>query len=119
MRRTLALLAFSTLTACSALGGEFDQQIDGTWTGNANGQSISMQLIQTGNVTGIATISSAGVSRSFGVSGKFVSPTFTAELSGTAPGDTIALATTVSGRSMSGTLSGSGFTGNAVTLQRQ
>ena len=119
MRRTLAALVFVSLAACSGLGGG-DQRIDGTWSGNSNGQTISMQLVQIGTVTGIATISSsAGGSRTLAVSGQFLSPTFTASLAGSAPSDTIALSATVTGRSMVGTLTGSEFSGNAIAMQRQ
>lgn len=119
MRRTLAALVFVSLAACSGLGGG-DQRIDGTWKGNSNGQSITLELVQAGNVTGIATIAnSAGASRTLALSGTFVSPTFTASLSGSAPSDTIALAATVTGKSMVGTLTGSEFSGNGLALQRQ
>ncbi|MEO8563349.1 MAG: hypothetical protein ABI601_14805 [bacterium] len=119
MRRMLAALIFVSLAACSGLDVG-DQRIDGTWTGQSNGQSISMQLVQSGNVTGIATIAGgAGGSRTLAVSGTFASPTFTASLSGSAPSDTIALSATVTGRAMVGSLTGSEFSGNGVALQRQ
>jgi hypothetical protein len=119
MRRLLATFAFVSLAACSGLGGELDQRIDGTWAGSSNGVSISMAIIQTGNVTGIATLTGTGGARSYSVSGTFTTPTLNAFLSGTTAGDTITMVTTVSGKSMQGTLSGGGFTGNAVTLQKQ
>lgn len=120
MRRLLATFAFASLAACSGLGGELDQRIDGTWVGSSNGETVSMSLIQTGNVTGIANLSGgAGGSRSFSVSGTFVSPTLNVTLNGTTPGDTITLEATVTGKAMLGSLSGAGFTGNAIALQRQ
>lgn len=119
MRRILAGLVFALLAGCAGITGN-DQRIDGTWTGNSNGQSISMQLIHSGNVTGIATItSSAGGSRSLAVTGTFFTPTFTATLSGPTPSDTIALSATVTGKTMVGTLTGSEFSGNGLALQRQ
>ena len=120
MRRLLATFAFTSLLACSGLGGELDQRIDGTWVGNSNGQSISMNLVQTGNVTGIATIGGgAGGSRSYAVSGTFLSPTLNATLNGTTLGDTLTLDATVTGKSMVGTLNGAGFPGSGIALQRQ
>jgi hypothetical protein len=120
MRRLLATFAFASLVACSGLGGELDQQVDGTWVGNSNGVSISMSLVQTGNVTGIATLSGGtGGTRSLSVSGTFQSPTLNATLAGGAPGDTIALTATVTGKAMVGTMTGAGFAGNAVALTRQ
>jgi hypothetical protein len=120
MRRLLATLAFTSLLACSGLGGELDQRIDGTWVGTSNGTSISMSLVQTGNVTGIATLSGGtGGARSLAVSGTFASPTLNAVLTNGAPGDSIALSATINGKSMVGTLSGGGFTASALALQRQ
>jgi len=120
MRRILAALVFTSLAACSGLGGDLDQHVDGTWVGTSNGQSITMSLVQTSGVTGIASIS-GGTSgtRSLAVSGTFVNPTLAATLSSGAPGDTIRLDATVTGKAMVGTLTGSGFTGNGIALQRQ
>lgn len=120
MRRILATLALASVASCSGLGGDLEQRIDGTWTGASNSQSVSLVIVQTQGVTGIATISGGtGGTRSFAVAGTFQTPTLNATLSGSAPGDTITLAATVSGKSMVGTLSGAGFTGNAIALQRQ
>jgi hypothetical protein len=119
MRRLLAALAFTSLAACSGIGSDLGPQIDGTWTGSSNGQAISMQLIQSGSVGGIATFGGSAGSRSYAVTGTFNSPTFNATLSGSAPGDTITLSATVTGKSMVGTLIGSGFTGNGLALLRQ
>ena len=119
MRRLLAALAFSALAACSGIGGELGQRIEGIWVGNSNGQSVTMTLVQSSGVTGIATIGTGSSSRSLSVSGTFVSPTLAATLSGGAAADTIRLDATVTGKAMVGTLSGSGFNGNAIALQRQ
>jgi hypothetical protein len=120
MRRLFATCVFAVLAACSGLGGELDQRVDGTWIGNSNGVSINMSIIQTGNVTGIATFTGGTTgTHSYAVSGTFKSPTFNASLSGTTPGDTITLDATVTGKSMVGTLTGSGFAGNAIALTRQ
>jgi hypothetical protein len=120
MRRLLAIIAFASLAACSGLGGELDQRVDGTWVGTSNGQTVTMSLVQTNGVTGIASISGGtGGTRSLSVSGTFVNPTLAATLSGSAPGDTIRLDATVTGKAMNGTLAGLGFSGNAIALQRQ
>lgn len=120
MRRLLATFAFASLLACSGLGGELAQRIDGTWVGKSNGVSVSMSLIQTGNVTGIASLSGgASGSRSYSVSGTFVSPTLNATLNGSTPGDTITMEATVTGKALLGSFSGAGFAGDAVALQRQ
>jgi hypothetical protein len=119
MRRLLAAVAFASLAACSGIGNDLGPQIDGTWVGNSNGQSITMQLIQTGSVSGLATFGGSGGTKSYAVSGTFIAPTFNATLAGSTPGDTITLSATVTGKSMVGTLVGSTFTGNGLALLRQ
>ncbi|HEV7990262.1 MAG TPA: hypothetical protein VGP25_00460 [Gemmatimonadaceae bacterium] len=119
MRRLLATLAFTTFAACSSIGGDLGPRIDGNWSGSSNGQAVTMQLIQSGSVGGIATFSGSGGARSYSVAGIFDNPTFTATLSGSAPGDTITLNATVTGKSMVGTLVGAGFTGNGLAMSRQ
>jgi hypothetical protein len=107
------------LAACSGIGG-VDERIDGTWVGNSAGTSITMQLIQTGGVTGIATFSGgSGQARSLAVQGDFAPPTLRATLSGPTPSDTIRLDATVTGKTMVGTLTGSEFSGSAIALTRQ
>ena len=119
MRRLLATLALTTLAACSGLGG-VDEQVDGTWVGNSAGTSITMQIVQTGGVSGIATFSGgAGPARSLTVQGNFIPPTLSATLSGPTPSDTIKLDATVTGKTMVGTLAGSEFSGSAIALTRQ
>ena len=119
MRRLLATLAFTTLAGCSGLG-EVGQQIDGTWVGNSAGTSITMQLVNTSGVTGIATLSGgAGAGRSMAVQGTFFTPTLTATLTGPTPSDTIKLDATVTGKTMVGTLHGSEFAGSAIAMTRQ
>jgi hypothetical protein len=119
MRRLLATLCFTTLSACSGIGG-VGEQIDGTWVGSSAGTAITMQIVQTGGVTGIATLTGgAGPARSLAVTGNFVSPNLTATLSGSAPSDTIKLNATVTGKTMVGTLIGSEFSGGGIAMTRQ
>ena len=119
MRRLLAILTFTTLAGCSGIG-ETGTQIDGTWVGNSAGTAITMQLVQTSGLTGIATLSGgAGPARSLSVAGNFLAPTLTAVLSGSTPSDTIRLNATVTGKTMVGTLAGSEFSGSAIAMTRQ
>ena len=120
MRRLLAVLALVSFTACGKLGSDFGPQIDGSWSGSANGQLISMQLIQTGNVTGVATLAlGGGSSRTYAVSGTFANPTLKVTLSTSQPAETIEMETVVTGRTMIGNVTGGGFAGEAIAMSRQ
>jgi len=120
MRRLLTVFALTTLVACSGLTGETDPRIEGTWTGASNGQSITMSLIQSGEVTGIATITGgAGASRSFGVTGTFRSSAVRLSFAGPTPADTMNFTGTVAAKTMAGTLNGAGFSASAVSFTRQ
>jgi hypothetical protein len=120
MRRLLAALVFTSLTGCGKLGSDFGPQIDGTWNGTAKGQAISMSLIQTGNVTGVATIAGGtGGSQTLAVAGTFNNPTLNVTFSSTQAGQSIQMNATVAGRNLNGTLTGGGFAGDAVAMTRQ
>ena len=118
MRRLLAAVVFASLTACGKLGSDFGPQIDGDWSGSVNGQLISMQLIQTGNVSGIATLAVTGsTAKTYSVSGTFNNPTLKVTLAAT--GEAIEMETIVTGRTMVGSLTGGGFTGEAIAMTRK
>ena len=94
--------------------------VGGTWTGVVGGQTLSMTLVENaGAVTGTGTITNTPTgTRALTVTGTFVSPKLTATMtSGTV--QPIALQATVAGTSMTGSLTGSGFTGEGITLARQ
>lgn len=120
MRRLLAALVFSSLAACGGLGSDFGPPVEGRWTGTSVGQSFTLDLLQTGNVTGVATVTGgAGGTRTYAVSGTFSHPTLIATLEASVPSESIQLDATVSGRAMLGSLTGGGFSGDAIALTRQ
>jgi hypothetical protein len=120
MRRLFAALVFASLTACGKLGSDFGPQVEGKWTGSSDGKIITMDLLQTGNVTGIATIGAGTTGAiTLAVSGTFNNPTLRATLSSSQAGQSIEMEATVTGRTMLGTLTGGGFTGQAIALTRQ
>jgi hypothetical protein len=131
MRATFGVMALSVgLLACggaskdSTSPGETGSPqkiaVSGTWTGIVGGlQAISVLLNETaGNVTGSGTLSNTPTGdRAEAVAGTFSSPTvgltFT---SGTQ--QPFNLQGNVSATAITGTLTGAGFTGDAVTLTK-
>ena len=121
MRRLLAVLAFTALSACNSIDGPLVYTVDGTWSGTSAGQTLVLNLSQGGtSVVGTGTLSgSSTTTRSLTVSGDFGSPRLTATLS-SAVGQPISLIGTISGEStLVGSLNGAGFINAAITMTRQ
>jgi hypothetical protein len=79
-----------------------------------------MTLVENGGVvTGSGTLTNTPTgTRAQTISGTFASPTLDVTLSSGSV-QPVALHATVSGNSMTGNLTGSGFTGDAISLARQ
>lgn len=117
MRRLLALVALATLAGCS--DPLIDNTVTGTWRGSSAGQSLILVMQQSGTVvagTGTITSPTAGT-RDLSISGNYQQPTFSATLLPNG-GQPITLAGTTEGRTLVGTLTGGGFSGDGVALTR-
>lgn len=90
--------------------------VTGSWIGTTGGQTLSFALVEnSGAVTGSGSLTGIGGPFAQTISGTFVNPTLTITLtSGQHPPFT--LTATLSGTALNGTLSGSGFQGEAITL---
>jgi hypothetical protein len=118
-------VAIAMLVVVAACGGDSTgpkTTVSGNWTGNAmtvNGSPFTVGLVlteNTGTVTGTATLTGA-TSIALTVTGSYSAPTV--GLTMAAPGfSSLNLTATVSGKSMTGTLNGSGFTNTAITLTK-
>lgn len=121
MRQFLMTVLCSVLVACGSDGGTAPKPtVSGTWSGVVAGQTLSLTLIENaGSVNGTGTITNTPTgTRALTVTGTFVNPTFTATMtSGTV--QPIALQASVVASRMTGSLTGSGFTGEAITLMHQ
>jgi hypothetical protein len=121
MRKILALALLVTLAAC---GDDKPTQpaaatATGTWAGTIEGQQLTLTLVQNGGaVSGTGTMSNTpSGTRALTATGTFTAPNLTLTLSsGTAA--PMALQGAVSGNALTATLSGSGWTGEAITMQR-
>lgn len=117
MRRIFAALALAAIVSC---GGSTEPvaTVNGTWTGVTGTQTFVMTIVSnSGAVTGSGTISSSSGPLATTIVGTYSPPIVTATLtSGLHP--PINLVATVTGKSMTGSLNGSGFTGDAITLTR-
>lgn len=117
----LALLAI----ACGGSTEPHVASVSGTWSGTIAGtqsQVLSMTLLDvSGQVIGSGSLSpTPSGSLGLAISGSFAAPTFTATMqSGTYP--TIVFSGTLSGdeQAINGSVQGSGFTGQTVTLRKQ
>jgi hypothetical protein len=122
MRNVLTIVLCSLVVACGGSDNATSPKatVGGTWRGVVDGQTLSLTLIENaGSVSGTGTITNTPTgTRALTVTGTFVNAAFTATMSsGTL--QPIALQATVAGSSMTGNLTGSGFTGEAITLTRQ
>ena len=119
MRRFLtALLLVSIAASCDTFDPLTDNAVTGTWRGESSGQTFLVVMQQSGaTVAGTGTITSTAGARNLSVSGTFTQPNF----SGTLTPDgapAITLVGTVEGRSLVGTLTGGGFSGEGLALRR-
>jgi hypothetical protein len=116
--RHMAALALIALAAC---GGSTEPKpapwYDGTWSGTTGGQTITLDMIENGGaVTGTGTITGTPT-RALTVAGTYSAPTLVVTLTaGLAPA--VSLRGTVNGATMAATLTGSGFTGEGITMTR-
>lgn len=93
--------------------------VAGTWAGVTNAQLLTLTLVEnSGEVSGSGTLTNTPSGTiAITVSGPFVGSTVSLALtSGLHPA--INLTGTVAGNTMTGSLQGSGFTGNAIVLTR-
>jgi hypothetical protein len=119
MRRILAVVALATLAACDSFDPLTENTVTGTWRGSAAGQSFVVSMQQSGTtVAGSGTITGppAGA-RNLSLSGTFNQPAFSATLTPNGA-QAITYIATVEGRSMVGTLTGGGFSGDGLALAR-
>jgi hypothetical protein len=120
MRRILAVLAFATLAGCNSFDPLKDNTVTGTWRGKvATGSDFVLSVQQAGStVAGSGTVTStAAGTRTLSISGTYQPPTFSATLTPNS-GQPITLQGTVEGSAFIGTVSGGGFTGDGLALQR-
>jgi hypothetical protein len=107
------------LMSCSKSATEPKPTVTGTWTGIRGSQLFTLSLVDnSGVVAGSGTLTNTPTgTRALTISGTFIAPTMTITMSsGTL--QPISLVATVTGKSMGGTLTGSGFTGEAIELTR-
>jgi hypothetical protein len=123
--RTAQLFAvIAALLIYSACGGDSSgpkTTVAGSWsgTGTTSTSSFTLSLIlaeNSGAVTGTGTLS-GGSSIALTVTGTYSAPSV--GLTFSSPGfENLNFSGTVSGKTMTGTLNGSGFAGNAITLTK-
>jgi hypothetical protein len=124
LRRAFTGLIAAALSGCAATDGKdttsppTKSPLSGSWAGAVNSQTLSLTLVEkAGVVSGTGTLSgTADGMRAVTVNGTFADPSLTAVIS---PGtfQPFNLQATLSGTTLSGTLSGSGFSGQAITMK--
>jgi hypothetical protein len=119
MRRLFAVLVFASLAACDTLSGPLESTVGGTWTGTSAGQSLTMNLQQGGSgVAGTGALTGSFGARNVAISGNFTPPDLTLTLS-SAGAPPITLEAVVTNNALLGSLTGGGFTGDAIAMSRQ
>ena len=118
MRRLLAALLLVSVTA-SCSDPLIENTVTGTWRGESTGQTFFVVMQQAGTtVAGTGTITStAAGTRNLSISGTFNQPSFSGTIMPDGAGP-ITLVGTVEGRTLVGTLTGGGFTGQGLALTR-
>jgi hypothetical protein len=116
----VAMLA--TGLAIPACSGSTDVRptVQGTWSGSVQGQVLTLSLTESGGaVAGSGTITGTYTgTRALTVAGSFEPPHVSITMtSGTM--QPLNLTATLAGKTMTGSLNGSGFTGEGITLMRQ
>ena len=119
MRRSfLSLLLAAAIAGC---GGSTSPKsnVNGSWSGSSGGISMSLTLSQSGtSVTGSGQISGGGNTIPLTASGTYVEPDLSLTLSSAGFQPTV-YAGSLSHGTITGTLNGSGFTNQSMTLTRQ
>ena len=120
MRRLLAVVALAMLPACDSFDPLVDNSVAGTWRGQSTGQTFIVTMQQSGAiVAGSGTITSqAAGQRTLSVSGTYNQPAFAGTFTPNGAQAITFLATVEGGKSMVGTLTGGGFNGEGLALQR-
>ena len=119
MRRLLAVLLLAATVSCDSFDPLTENTVTGTWRGSSGGQTFLVVMQQAGTtVAGTGTITStAAGTRNLAISGTFQQPNFTGTPTPVG-GAAITLTGTVEGRSLVGTLTGGGFSGEGIALTR-
>jgi len=95
--------------------------VAGQWVGMTGTQQLAMTLAESGQtVNGSATLTNTpSGTMAMTISGVFASPTLTVTLQPGGNVQAVSLTATYGGNRLVGSLTGSGFTGDAITLTRQ
>ena len=95
--------------------------VAGSWTGviSSTGQALAFSLTESqGTVSGVGTLSmNSGGATALFISGQYVAPTIGLRFNAGTP-SAFNLVGTISGKTMTASLTGAGFTGDAVTLTK-
>ncbi len=121
LRRLSALLLLTLVAACgdSPTGPE-KMSINGTWSGSTTGLNVVVTLSESrGSVTGSGNMSGPGGSIATQVSGTRAGASLSLTLSAQGYIPTNFTGTIQSKTTITGSLTGSGFTNLAITLTRQ
>lgn len=121
-------LAVGTATITATVGSKKGEAplsvvsaVAGSWTGviASTGQALAMSLTESqGSVTGVGTLSmSSGGSTALFIAGQYVAPTIGLRFNAGTP-SAFNLVGTINGKTMTSSLTGGGFTGDAVVLTR-
>ncbi|HKP16400.1 MAG TPA: hypothetical protein VJT85_10045 [Gemmatimonadaceae bacterium] len=117
MRRLFAVAALAMLPACDSFDPLVDNSVAGTWRGQSTGQTFVVTMQQSGAiVAGSGTITNPA--RTLSVSGTYNQPAFAGTFTPNGAQAITFIATVEGGKSMVGTLTGGGFNGEGLALQR-
>lgn len=128
MRKLVSCVAVALLLiVVPACGGDDDPMepttptLDGSWTGSTDGITFDLTLneAEDGSVTGGGNISSDTESASLDVTGTHVNPDVTLQMTSTGFEDVNFSGELATDDRMVGELSGSGFSDDAITFDRQ
>lgn len=119
--RALAALALASSVAAAGCGDSTGPKIstNGRWSGVIEGATVTLTLTQSArSVSGNGSLATADESIALTVDGTFTSPDVV--MTFTSPDfEPVNYTATVTARQMQGTLIGSGFTGESLTLNKQ
>lgn len=119
MRRIVALLAFALVAACTTktISGSAERTLDGTWSGTYSGTTFILNVTSGGDglLMGSGSVRASAETRPVAVMGTFVDPRVSFNMS--TPGlDSLTFDGTRNGDALVGTLNGSGYSGESLTL---
>ena len=117
MRRLLAVAAIVFALGCSDSTGP-EATVNGVWRGILDGNTITVTLSQSGTeVTGTGSISGSVVNAAMTASGTFVKPDVSLNFDFVGYTD-INVNGSLAGDRITGSASGSGYSNNAITFNR-